>query len=71
MNYVEAAQFPLHDLAVGAEDVEVLLDCPSDCRGAFICWSTGGRVIFKSFSSHFQVIFVINLLLIFFNVKKR
>lgn len=42
-NYLHPARYPIHALAPGGQNVEVLMDCAGgECRGTFICWSSGG-----------------------------
>lgn len=42
-NYLHPARYPIHVLAPGGQNVEVLMDCAGgECRGTFICWSSGG-----------------------------
>ncbi|CAK9017676.1 unnamed protein product [Durusdinium trenchii] len=42
LNYMHSARYPVHDLAIGAQDVEIAMDCAGECHGVFICWSSAG-----------------------------
>lgn len=32
LNYMHSARYPVHDLAIGAQDVEIAMDCAGDSR---------------------------------------